>query len=242
MRKKIKVLSIGNSFSQDATRYLPEIANDAGVDFVSENLYVGGCDLETHWHNVLNNSAFYELQVGAKMVGKSSIKQALVKEKWDFVTLQQASSLSVNPSTYQPYLNELANVIRTHCPSAAIVLHQTWAYEENSYRLCQEMGYRTSFDMFADIKESYQKAAMEIKADGIIPAGELFIRLQNLGISNLHRDTYHASFGIGRYALGLLWFYFFTRHDLANVTVRSPDEAVLKEEVNIAKQCIKGMF
>ena len=36
----MKVLSIGNSFSQDATRYLHQIAKNSGDDFKTVNLYV----------------------------------------------------------------------------------------------------------------------------------------------------------------------------------------------------------
>ena len=45
----IKVLSIGNSFSQDATRYLEEIAQGR---IFSRNCYIGGCSLEMHWNNI----------------------------------------------------------------------------------------------------------------------------------------------------------------------------------------------
>lgn len=44
----MKILAIGNSFSQDATRYLQDIAASAGENLFVRNLYIGGCSLEMH--------------------------------------------------------------------------------------------------------------------------------------------------------------------------------------------------
>ncbi|MGN1128615.1 MAG: DUF4886 domain-containing protein, partial [Candidatus Flemingiibacterium sp.] len=44
----LKVLSIGNSFSQDAQRWLHDIAAADGVELLAKNLYIGGCSLERH--------------------------------------------------------------------------------------------------------------------------------------------------------------------------------------------------
>ena len=36
-------------------------------------------------------------------------------------------------------------------------MHQTWAYEQGSERLTQELGYRDQADMFADVKAAYEQ-------------------------------------------------------------------------------------
>ena len=41
----MKVLAIGNSFSNDAMRYLHGIAKADGVDMKTVNLFIGGCPL-----------------------------------------------------------------------------------------------------------------------------------------------------------------------------------------------------
>ena len=45
----MKVLAIGNSFSNDAMRYLHEIAKADGVDMKTVNLFIGGCPLSRHY-------------------------------------------------------------------------------------------------------------------------------------------------------------------------------------------------
>ena len=48
----IKILAIGNSFSQDATHYLHQIAAADHVDMKVVNLYIGGCPLTKHAENL----------------------------------------------------------------------------------------------------------------------------------------------------------------------------------------------
>ena len=56
----IKVLTIGNSFSQDAVeQYLHEIAAADGQELIIGNMFIGGCSLERHYINMLNNTADY---------------------------------------------------------------------------------------------------------------------------------------------------------------------------------------
>ena len=54
-----KILAIGNSFSQDATAYLHDIAAAGGTDTKIVNLYIGGCSLKTHWENAENDHKNY---------------------------------------------------------------------------------------------------------------------------------------------------------------------------------------
>ncbi len=45
----IKILCIGNSFSEDAMKYLHAIAKCGGMEVKTVNLYIGGCPLIKHW-------------------------------------------------------------------------------------------------------------------------------------------------------------------------------------------------
>ena len=58
----LKILSIGNSFSQDAQRYLTRFAKAAGVDILTHNLEIGGCSLEQHWNYFKNDDKNYALE------------------------------------------------------------------------------------------------------------------------------------------------------------------------------------
>ena len=63
------ILSIGNSFSQDAQRYLHQIAKADGVDIHSFNLYIGGCPLSKHYRNMLSEESVYTLEMNGSNTG-----------------------------------------------------------------------------------------------------------------------------------------------------------------------------
>ena len=203
----MNILSIGNSFSEDATRYLHEIAKSEGQEINTANLYIGGCSLEMHHKNTLSGARAYELQYNGQNTGFFvSLDEALENRKWDIVTVQQVSNLSFVVETYLPYAIQLVEYVRNQLPDAKIYLHQTWAYEANSNRLLNIAKYNTPEAMLADVIKANSKISEMISADGVIRSGELFGELTKKGYKRLYRDTFHASVGLGRYALGLLWY------------------------------------
>lgn len=202
----LKILSIGNSFSQDAHRYLSGIAKNEGAQIKNVNLYIGGCSLYKHYINMLEDRVNYDFEFKGEYTGlKVSIAQLLASDEWDCITLQQVSQSSPFYDTYLPYLPELADYVRMYNPKTKLFIHQTWAYEQGSERL-----NGTCFDdqhqMLDKIKESYALAAKEIEAAGIIPCGEAMMSAIDSGIGRMHRDGFHADLGIGRYLLGLIWY------------------------------------
>ena len=109
----MKLLSIGNSFSTDAHRFLHTVAEQNLCEIDTANLFIGGCSLQTHWQNACEDNAYYDYELnGNEGETKISIKTALQSQKWDAVTLQQASADSGIYSTYQPYLLSLAQIGR----------------------------------------------------------------------------------------------------------------------------------
>ena len=235
----MNILSIGNSFSQDAQRYLHRIARADKVELNTFNLYIGGCPLSLHFQNMLSEERRYTLEMNGSSTGfYVSLKEALLNRDWDIVTIQQVSAQSPYYDTYQPYLDKLAEYIRLFVPKAKIVVHQTWAYEQGSRRLHEELKYSDYKQMLCDLVKSYQQAAQDICADFVIPSGEVFGALLESGIEKVHRDTFHASIGLGRYALGLTWYRFLTGNDIAQNTFCDFDEEVTPEQIAAAKSCV----
>lgn len=234
------ILCIGNSFSEDASRYMHQIARADGVKLNIFNLYIGGCSLERHYRNMLSAEKAYELSVnGNNSKFMVSLKEGLLNRAWDVVSLQQVSGQSVKYETFQPYLDELSAYVKKCLPKAKQVIHQTWAYEQGSDRLCNGMGYADQADMFSDLQAAYKKAAKAIDAEMIIPSGELFQMLITAGVGPIHRDTFHASLGLGRYALGLLWYKKLTGNSVIGNTFADFDEEIAPEVVAKIKECVE---
>ncbi len=226
----MKVLSIGNSFSQDAQRYLHRLAKSAGVDMKTVNLYIGGCPLRTHYLNMLDDTAAYDFQFNGESTGlKVSIREVLRSDNWDYVTLQQASGFSARFETYTPYIEALAAYVKKYCPTAKLLIHQTWAYENGSQKLANQLTFASDEEMFAAVEAAYNQAAETISADGIIPAGKAMLTLAKTGIP-IHRDTFHANLGYGRYLLALVWFQYLTGRDISENDFNDFDVPVTAEE------------
>ena len=238
----MNVLSIGNSFSEDATRYLHDIARADGENYYTVNLYIGGCSLEMHNNNLISNAKAYEWQEHGRPEGKFvSIKDALLAHKWDVVTVQQVSHLSFDLDSYFPYVVNLVNYVKKYAPNAKIYLHQTWAYEEGSDRLLNVARYSTPKKMLDDIIKANEEVAKCIGADKIIRSGELFGRLQDIGFEKLHRDTFHASLGLGRYALSLLWYCTISQKNANEILICDFDEPVEQKDIEKIVNIVKSM-
>ena len=238
----MNILSIGNSFSCDAQRYLHSMAKADGYPLNTFNLYIGGCPLSLHYKNMLSKQKAYTLEMNGESTGfKVSLEEALLNRDWDVVTLQQASFKSISYDTFEPYIGKIADYVRLYVPEAKIAIHQTWAYEEGSERLCERMGYSTHNDMFADVEQSYKKAAEDVGADFVIPSGKVFQTLTEQGVKNIHRDTSHASYGIGRYALGLIWYGKLTGNDVLNNSFSDFDEEIADDMILNIKNIVANL-
>lgn len=210
----MKILSIGNSFSEDAHRWLHSLAETQGEDIYTANLYIGGCSLETHWINDSENNAFYDFQLnGNPAEEKISISDALSREIWDIVTVQQVSQLSGITETYEPYISVILGKVKKLLPEAKIYLHRTWAYETDAehpgfvnYGNDQKEMYRKIVSATKEIAE-----ALDIE---IIPTGDVIQVLRESvpefdygnGGASLCRDGYHLTYDTGRFAASATWF------------------------------------
>ena len=240
----IQVLSIGNSFSQDAHRYLHDVARSEGVNMETVNLYIGGCSLERHFRNMKGDKREYSLEMNGHANGGFfvSIKEALLARNWDYITLQQVSGGSCREESFQPFLNELAAYVREYAPTAKIFIHQTWGYETGSNMIHNlNRGYETFEDMFADTKRCYAKAAEDIHADGIIPSGQAFSHALK-HVEKIHRDAFHASLGLGRFILALVWYKAITGKDIDNLKFNMFDVEVTQEEYKLAIEAANSVF
>lgn len=235
----MKILSIGNSFSQDAHRYLHAVAESAGVELETANLYIGGCRLSLHHEHMMSGARAYELEKNGVGAGKRiSILEALESDSWDVVTLQQQSSSSAVYGTFQPYLNDLAAYVRDKAKGAKLALHQTWGYADESEKL-YVAGYPTHSAMFAPIRDSYARAMEDSSADILIPSGETVRILAESGFV-VHRDGFHASRGLGRFALALTWLGRLTDVDLSTARFDAFDLPVNEEQYEAAIAAAKS--
>jgi hypothetical protein len=169
--KMVKVLSVGNSFSENAQKYFRDIVAASGHYAIAVNAMIGGCDIERHmWHAEAFDADSNDPEGHPYPEGKS-LKDLLTQEQWDFVTIQQASHKSYKPETYHPHVDRLIGCIRKYAPQAKIVIHQTWAYRED-HSFWGEKGMSTDL-MYKKLRAAYDKLASET-GFRMIPCGDAF--------------------------------------------------------------------
>ncbi len=219
----MKVLSIGNSFSQDAHKWLYPITQAYHGDIHAVNLYIGGCSLQTHWGNFLSGEPAYDLEINGVKEGKISITEALRSDDWDVITLQQVSHLSGDSSTYYPYLTQLYEGVRS-LSGAKVYIHQTWAYEKDAGHGGFAFYGNDQKEMHDALTAAYRNAARKLGCP-IIPVGDAIQHLRehttifdyaNGGLS-LTRDGFHLSWLYGRYAAALVWYKTLLGGDISEI-------------------------
>ncbi len=234
----MKILAIGNSFSEDALRYLNSVARSAGDRFTTVNCYIGGCPLRKHYVNCLTDSRIYGMQFNGEPTGFfTSIKEALVSDEFDVVTLQQVSRQSFNFESYNPYIEYLSDYIKQYNPKAKIYIHQTWGYNPDGGHLC-EVGFSDHEAMFSQVEPAYKKAYDAISANGIIPSGYAVRELvrANVDSSRIFRDAIHMGKVLGRYTVALTWYEYLSGKSCENVTPCYLDGELLEGEDELAKK------
>ena len=211
----IKILAIGNSFSQDALEsYLFGLVEAENKQVIIGNLYIGGASLDLHWNNAKDDKATYQYRKidtnGVKTnTPNTAISDALADEDWDFISFQQVSS---NSGIYHTYINTLPllfNYVKQRAinPDVKYILHQTWAYSRDSDHKRFINYNRNQITMYNAIVDAVKRAKRLVPIDIIVPAGTAIQngRTSTVG-DNFCSDGYHLDVNIGRYTAACTWF------------------------------------
>ena len=221
-QKTVRILAIGNSFSQDAVeQYLHELAEAEGIPTIIGNMFIGGCSLERHVKNARDNAPAYAYRkIGTdgkkREKGKMSLETVLADEDWDYVSLQQASPFSGMYETYEASLPELIEYVKARLPKKTkLMLHQTWAYASTS----RHSGFKNyncnQLTMYQAIADAVKKAAKANKIKIVIPSGTAIQNARTSFIGDhLNRDGYHLDVKIGRYTAACTWFERIFKHNV----------------------------
>ncbi len=176
--KTVRLLTIGNSFSRNATRFLDGLVEAAGHELIHQPLVIGGASLELHANKGRDWQRDPEHENGKYSNGKS-LQQILQEEPWDVVTIQQASIRSHNLDTFEPHAQWLADTIAQLAPTARLHIHQTWAYRVDDPRFqrppARSADPATQQAMYQGLAHAYQTTADRLGAE-LIPVGTAFFR------------------------------------------------------------------
>jgi len=255
----MRILSIGNSFSDDSFFYLGDILRASGdEDTTIGILFVGGCSLEQHVSNILDDNKVYSYHKYENKVWKNydnySIDMALKDGIFDVVILQQASYLAGSRGSYfidaskygarikgfDTYIEYLINEIKKKVKNApSFIFNETWAYE-NGFTGDQFTSYHFSHDeMLQALFCVYNKIQEDNPSlDGTIPLIEAIECLRDHKI-NPTRDGLHLS-NLGRYVASLVSFRILTGEKGLQSSY-TPHE-LSKEEGRLGREIVNDFF
>ncbi|HEY5892443.1 MAG TPA: DUF4886 domain-containing protein [Chthoniobacterales bacterium] len=179
--RSAKLLTIGNSFADNATAYLPGIAKAEGKELTIFRANLDGTSMQDH---VAHLKAFEAnpndpkgspyLSLPDPVTGKRryiSLHDVLESDRWTYVTIQQVSSMSYRRETYEPAAGVLIAYIHKHAPQAEILVHQTWAYRGDGNVFAD--GKLTPEAMYQQLRSAYNELAEDYDLR-IIPCGDAF--------------------------------------------------------------------
>ena len=215
----LRILAIGNSFSDDGMEHLPALLENMGIKKVElARLYVGGCSVERHmqfFDKQQSAYTFYTSKAGenkwVKHAEKRSIQSALAMGEWDIITMQQASGYSGQYETIKPHLERLVAVVKKAQPQAHLAWHITWSYSTAS----KHQHYHHYDNSQAKMDTAIMQAVLQIRNDFdcfdyFIPSGTAIRMLRLSPVNNapndFTRDGYHLDYGAGRYAAACVWY------------------------------------
>ena len=246
--KSIKILAIGNSFSDNTLQYLPALAKELGIEeIVVGKLYVGGCTVDGHWDRAQSGANYerFDLNLGNGWASQSTktLKYALTLYDWDIITMQQGSPQSGLPSS----LNNLQNLVdyvnanKTN-PNAKLYWHMTWAYSQfttHSGFANYNKDQMTMYNAIVDLSKNHIMASGSFA--GIIPAGTTvqnyrgneadseFVEKEYVTTDGYHLQTYM------RLATSLVWLRTLTGLSLDDITCTS------QQDIAFAKPNLKSL-
>ena len=210
----VRILAIGNSFSEDAMEhFLFGLAEADGKKVIIGVLFIGASDLDLHWKNASGDIAKYNYRKigldGEKVKTPGvSISTALADEKWNYISLQQVSTKSGLYDTYVSPLTKLLTYVKSKSdPKTKFILHQTWAYRKSSSVKRFEKYGGNQENMYKAIVETTRKIKKEFDFDLLIPSGTAIQNARTSFIGdNLNRDDLHLSLYLGRYIASCAWY------------------------------------
>jgi hypothetical protein len=213
----IRILCIGNSFSWDAVEQeLAPLCQEGKQPIIIGNLYYGGCSLEQHYTFLHKDTAAYSfrfIEHGVRTLNEGySLREALQLMKWDYISFQQASHDSGIQGSYEPYLSDLIDTVRTYQPQANLCWMQTWSYSKDA-KHPQFPRYQKSQQIMDDSIHNATLVLLNHHPElTLIPCGKAITlaRQTKLG-DTLCRDGYHLNYEYGRYTAACVWYELLTR-------------------------------
>ena len=243
--EKIKILSIGNSFSLNSMNQLYAMCESAGVkDIDIAIMYIAGCSLTQHWENVQSNATTYELHRNnngewTKTVNYS-IEQILTEKDWDIISLQNSPGGAARANDYSN-LDNMTDYVKAQCPNAELVWFMTWSFSDDSTYLSGfQNDSRYMYHCIVDCVNTYVDANSNYHS--VVPVGTAVMNARTSDtIGDMVHPTLdsHLTEDLGYYVAAYTWFGHITGMSPYDIDF-VPGHAKAQENVATILECAQN--
>lgn len=228
-RQTLHILDIGNSYSIDATHYLPNIVNalfdNASLPDISVYRAERSSGSFKLWTDIYNNAdtGSYKIRriLGAELTDVTeategttdyTLFRTLLAHEWDVIVIHQVSDYSADYELWNGngnggYLKEFMRILRNTNPQACVGYLFTHSYR-SSYNISSNKE-KDSYARWQHMADAVKKMSIDYGIDLIIPAGTAVqnMRLTALNDSNeFSSDGTHLADGIGDYVASCAYY------------------------------------
>lgn len=184
-KREVRILSIGNSFSQDAFCYMPYILQNIAPDIklIFGIAYYSGSSLQQHLKFFEDENAVYKLDKWTwenyrwNATSDLTLQDCLRNEMWDVVVFQQNSGNSGDYATISPYLNPLVKSVST---LLARPVKLAWLLTPSN-----KTNYDESVTHYCSISEVAQQVLQNSPIDMLFPCGTAIQNARTTSLKNL---------------------------------------------------------
>ncbi len=203
MGKNLKLLTVGNSFSDDMMEHVFQIARNMGVEEISlGNLYYPACSLAKHAAFFRENAPVYEYRTNTHGTWhtreNARFPDAFENVCWDCICFQESAQLVQSDRANYVHLPDLIQAARAHCPEAKILWHMPWSNPHPNYG-------GDAGAMYRDLCQAVRTHILH-RVDMVIPCGTAIENFRAGGKDAdllLLRDGWHLSADVGRFLAGM---------------------------------------
>ena len=223
----LKILDIGNSYTNDATDHLPSLVKAADLSLDDMCLYKAtrGSASFKNWMDVYNGKDKGSTYSVSKVVGglKTTIptgkdtgdngelfRRVLTEEKWDLIIIHQASGFATDYDKWFTqwdggYLDEFLGILKKHQPDAKIgflLIHSYW----DNYSGNRE---GSSIIRWHKIATGVRNLKNDHRIDFVVPYGTAVENLRSSSLYDSHdltRDGTHCGIGLCRYTAACCYY------------------------------------
>lgn len=224
-KKELRVLDIGNSYTEDATHYLAAIVQAAKIDVSDMCLYkaIRGGGSYMNWYNIYHDLEQYGYGISKVTGGLSAnisssgyqkdgaaFRSLLTENEWDLIIVHQYSVYAPyygqwNTTKAGGYLPQLWDLIRAHQPNATIgllLIHSYWSgYGGNKEH--------SSLLRWEKIAQSVKQCCEDYNISFIVPYGTAIQNIRSSSFNNeydLTADGSHCASGLADYTAACCYF------------------------------------